>query len=199
MVFGDVEYRGCVCGKRGGRLELEARDLQHPQARGASCILAAHECVQHGRPDVSGDLAVDPRGSRHRAGEGGYGALAVGARHRDDPRATLRERLREQFDVTHDLHAASSVRRTAGSASGTPGLTATRSMPANISSRSGPQSAGTDGSERLSSASRGGAARVSATRTDAPRRASHFAIDKPVSPKPSTSTFLPAKFTAASK
>src|SRR3989442_11075648 len=36
-----------------------AGELQHPQARVASCVLAAHECVQHRRPDVSCDLAVD--------------------------------------------------------------------------------------------------------------------------------------------
>src|SRR2546426_4858290 len=43
MVFGDVEDRGGVCRKRGGRLELEAGELQNPQARVAPYILAAHE------------------------------------------------------------------------------------------------------------------------------------------------------------
>ncbi len=43
----------------------------------------------------------------------------------------------------------------------------------------------------------GGAARVSATATRAPRRVSHFAIDNPVTPKPSTSTFFPDKSKSA--
>src|SRR5258706_1483787 len=107
MVFADVEYRSRVSGERGGLLELEAGELQHPQARGLSLVFTAHQCVQHGRPDVAGDFAVGSRSSRHRAGERRNGALTVGARHRDDLRAALRERLREQLDVAYDLHARS--------------------------------------------------------------------------------------------
>src|SRR6266568_322664 len=98
MVFGDVKDRGGG-GKRVCRLELEARELQHPQARGPSQLLAAHERIEHRRADIAGDLAVGPRGFRHRAGKRRDGALAVGARHRDDPRSPARHRLREQLDI----------------------------------------------------------------------------------------------------
>src|SRR6266542_4425956 len=99
MVFGDVKDRGGVGGKRVRRLELEARELQHPQARGPSQVLAAHERIEHRRADIAGDLAVGPRGFRHRAGKRRDGALAVGARHRDYPRLPARHRLREQLDI----------------------------------------------------------------------------------------------------
>src|SRR6266568_676709 len=99
MVFGDVEDRSGVGGKRVRRLELEARELQHPQPRGPSQLLAAHERIEHRRADIAGDLAVGPRGFRHRAGKRRDGALAVGARHRDDPRSPARHRLREQLDI----------------------------------------------------------------------------------------------------
>src|SRR6266702_2534071 len=109
MVFGDVKDRGGGGGKRVCRLELEARELQHPQARGPSQLLAAHERIEHRRADIAGDLAVGPRGFRHRAGKRRDGALAVGARHRDDPRSPLRHR---QARVTQTGHQRLSARAT---------------------------------------------------------------------------------------
>ena len=50
----------------------------------------------------------------------------------------------------------------------------------------------TCGSSRASNAACGGRARVSATVTRAPRALSQRAIDNPVSPNPSTITFLPS-------
>src|SRR5712692_5249840 len=105
MVFGDVEDRGGIGGKRAGRLQLEAGKLQHPEARGPSQVLAAHERIEHRRADIACDLAVGPRGFRHRAGKRRDGALAVGARDRDDSRAPVRHRLREQLDIADHARA----------------------------------------------------------------------------------------------
>src|SRR5258707_1060047 len=56
MVFADVEDRSRVRSERGGRLELEAGELQHPQARGLSLVFTAHNAFQHRRPDVAADF-----------------------------------------------------------------------------------------------------------------------------------------------
>src|SRR5712691_3308951 len=105
MVFGDVENRGGVGGKRVSRLELEARELQHPKARSPSQVLAAQERIEHRRPDVPRYFAVGPRGFRHRAGESGDGALAVGAGDGDDPRSLVCDRLGEQLDIADRARA----------------------------------------------------------------------------------------------
>jgi hypothetical protein len=72
-----------------------------------------------------------------------------------------------------------------------PGLIAMRSAPRSVTSLKAPVASVTRGSSRASRAACGGSARVSATRTSAPCRASQRVIDNPVSPSPSTTTFRP--------
>ena len=79
---------------------------------------------------------------------------------------------------------------TGGSASGTPGLIA---IELRIGETFGPKCPGVQfdpGSSARSCSAFGGAARLSATRTRAPRPASQRAIDIPLEPRPSTSTRL---------
>src|SRR5258708_6022306 len=80
--------------------------------------------------------------------------------------------------------------RTSGSASGTPGLMAMRSTSEKLSERNAPVCSSTAGSSPCSSKANGGASRLSATRTHAPRAASQRAIDIPLAPRPSTSARL---------
>ncbi|MCX7153750.1 MAG: hypothetical protein NT115_14900 [Proteobacteria bacterium] len=82
--------------------------------------------------------------------------------------------------------------RTSASAGATPGLMAIMSTAEKLASRQAPACNSAWGSSRASAAAWGGASRLSATRTFAPQRVSHFAMEKPVSPSPSTSTLLPA-------
>src|SRR5690606_27922240 len=85
----------------------------------------------------------------------------------------------------------SSACLTCDSRSATPGLIATSSIPSKLDARKGPASRRTSGSSAASRAPLGGSVRESATRTRAPCRTSQRAMDRPVAPRPSTSTFLP--------
>jgi hypothetical protein len=82
------------------------------------------------------------------------------------------------------------ARATAGSRSGTPGLIAISSTPMNNSSLNAPQ--WISGSLRyfFASAKPGGLLRLSAARRRAPCALSQRSMDRPVSPRPSTSTDL---------
>ncbi len=72
-----------------------------------------------------------------------------------------------------------------------PGLIAIRSAPANVASVIGPVVTATPGHAARHWSANGGAGRVSATRTVAPRAARWRASENPVSPRPSTTAFRP--------
>src|SRR6185369_9185873 len=72
-----------------------------------------------------------------------------------------------------------------------PGLIAIKSAARNDALLKSPHSSVTAGNSRRTTGACGGAARVSAADTIAPRRASQRVIESPVSPSPSTKTFLP--------
>ena len=81
---------------------------------------------------------------------------------------------------------------TAGSDNAIPGLIAIRSAAARTSVEKPPRRISHPGSAARRDSSPGGAGRVSTTVTFAPCACAHFAVDTPVSPRPSTTTCLPA-------
>ena len=87
---------------------------------------------------------------------------------------------------------AATASRTTPSSSESPGLTHSRSASSSNAGVNAPHLASAEGTAAFSAASLGGSSRESATRARPPSRATHFATDKPVSPRPSTSTRLPA-------
>src|SRR6476646_4221264 len=80
-----------------------------------------------------------------------------------------------------------------GSRSATPGLATTVSIPSNRVLSRLPERASTCGYPERTSPRPGGAARLSAARTTAPRDESQRMHERPVSPSPRTRTFLPCQ------
>ena len=72
-----------------------------------------------------------------------------------------------------------------------PGLSATRSTPSSTSSPKLPMKISASGASAFSASTPGGTARLSATRTRAPRRAHQRAMARPDSPSPRTRTCFP--------
>ena len=82
---------------------------------------------------------------------------------------------------------------TAGSAGDNPGLSTTASAWAKAASSSPPVNTATSGSSARSAASPGGWSRVSATATSYPQPARKRAADRPLAPRPATSTRGPGR------
>jgi hypothetical protein len=99
--------------QRLGRLQLEARQLQHVQI-GQRLI----EQIERRHTRVAAGEHAPPGGLGHVRDQARDRALAVGAGDADHRRA---HRAREQFDVADDLDAARARLRAIGSSSETPG------------------------------------------------------------------------------
>ena len=76
MVFCEVEQRRRTRPQRPRGFKLIARELQHPRRR---CGLASSERLEHRRPDVAGDLAIQAGASQQMAYERSDRRLAVRA------------------------------------------------------------------------------------------------------------------------
>jgi hypothetical protein len=118
MVLGEVEQRGRVGLEPGDAVELEARELEHPDLRqaitqhlGRAGVDRVGEGLQHRRPDVAGDrdplaAALDQQGGQRRRRR-----LAVGAGDRDHlgrvvgRGAQALERVGEDVELALDRHA----------------------------------------------------------------------------------------------
>ena len=140
-----------------------------------------------------------PRSRRRRcaawcAGERGHGGLAVGAGDREQrvaPRAPRDDQAKSSMSPTTGEPARERLAGRPASSSDRPGLDATRSTPSSSAGVNAPVVQSRP-APRLAARQRGGAARVSATRTVPPWRATQRATESPVSPSPSTSTRLPS-------
>jgi hypothetical protein len=83
VVLAQIQHRRRVGAQARRGLELEARELEHPDLRHAPGLEPGGERVEHRGRDVPGDGGVEPRGPAHRAGERGDRGLAVRAGDRD--------------------------------------------------------------------------------------------------------------------
>ena len=122
--------------------------------------------------------------------------VPVMARTRGLPAAPIEDNARAKSSTSPTTSVPDAKARcTCGVARDIPGLMASMSMPSKLASCQPPRCTSASGTASRNSTRPGAASRESATRTLAPRPASHFAIDNPVSPNPSTKTLFPFKFT----
>src|SRR5688572_30547001 len=68
VILGEIEHRRRGGRERPRRLELIAGELEHPRFGKLSRVLPFRARLQYGRPDVSGDFAVDARGAQQMTG-----------------------------------------------------------------------------------------------------------------------------------
>ena len=169
MVLGDVEHGRRDRRERGRRLELEARQLEHEhigpacRPRGIASSTAS--------PMLPATTRREAGRARERAGERGHRRLAVRSGDREHF-LRRRQRAREELDVADELDAARNgsrdgrlVLRDAGADRDQVGAGERRLGERARSSAAHP------GSAAASRSANGGAGRVSATRTVAPRAA----------------------------
>ena len=104
MVFGNVEQGSGVGTERRRRLELEARQLEHPYRRQSARSERAQQRVERRRTDVAAGDGRPAGGTRQRGGEGGRRRLAVAAGDRQDARLRVEfgERVDEELDLGDD-------------------------------------------------------------------------------------------------
>ena len=120
VVLGQVEHRR----RRRARAtrwfragSSKARAPRLPAA--AACAL--QQRIEHRRPDVARDFAVDARAAQQVAGERGHGGLAVGAGDREHLGSSRRARRRARCRRPPGCPSRPPLRRT-GSSSDRPGL-----------------------------------------------------------------------------
>ena len=107
VIGADIEHGPSVGAERNGALELEARELEHPDVRQRPRVEPPHQRRERGRRDVARHLAVDAGGAAHAARHRGHGALAVRAGDREQARTGMAgEEAREELDIADDLEAA---------------------------------------------------------------------------------------------
>ena len=112
MILGDVEQCRSVRLEAAHAIELEARQLQHPDLRQGFGVEGVGERLQHRRADIAGHRhAGTGAGDKLRRHHGGR-RLAVGAGDRQQLRrvaarlAKLREGADEQIELAAHRHAA---------------------------------------------------------------------------------------------
>ena len=112
MILRDVEHSCCIAGETRGRVQLEARQFEHPHVRKIVGIESRRQFVECRGGNVAGNGHAPAAALGQQASEPRRGRLAVGPGHAEHPRrvGTLLsepcEFTREQFDFAHQFQPA---------------------------------------------------------------------------------------------
>ena len=112
VVLRDIEHGRRIGTQAARGMQLEARQLQHPELRQAIRIEPLAQHVECGRTDIAGHLHRQTGAFGQHAGQAGDRGLAIGAGDSQHPGriaaflAQGGQRLREQFDLADEGNAA---------------------------------------------------------------------------------------------
>ena len=190
MVFADIQHGG---GTRHSGWVVSSWKLDSSSTNSLSFGMVVQR-IQHRQADIAGHHGFFARCRAHRTDHAGHRALAVGAGDGDDSCACRAAAWANSSTSPH-RHAARMACWISGSASGHAGADHDAIGPGEIGRAKTRRWTASHPAMRHADAPDWAAQlRLSATRSDAPRRTSQRAMDRPVSPSPSTRIFCPYKF-----